>query len=408
MTFVVPLLRDEELMPPAALTSRALAACREVYRRWLHLPDDDQVVAALGAVAANLLPGDPLWLLFVGPPGCGKTETIHPLATLPYIHPAATFTEAALLSGTAKKEREKNATGGLLKQIGDFGIILAKDFSGVLSMHRDARAAVLAALREVYDGSWYRPVGTSGGTTLEWQGKAGLVGAVTPSIDRHHAVMGALGERFVLYRLDVDDPRAQARRRLANRGNERRMRDELGQAVTDVLSQVDPNMAPRPLDNAEVDRLVTLAAFVVHARTAVERDGYDREVVVMPAAEAPGRLVGALGAFLSGLEAVGADEATAWRIVTKAAWDCVPDMRRRLLRLLHARPGERTSDVSSATGIPRTTAERTLEDLALLDLVDRAKTSDQANAPWSWTISAIAAATWPDRSPEMSGGECIT
>jgi hypothetical protein len=37
------------------------------------------------------------------------------------------LTEAALLSGIAKKEHENGATGGLLRQIGDFGIILVKD-----------------------------------------------------------------------------------------------------------------------------------------------------------------------------------------------------------------------------------------------------------------------------------------
>ncbi len=85
------------------------------------------------------------------------------------------------------------------------------------------------------------------------------------------------------------------------------MRDELSQAVAAVLAAVDADTRPRQLTDDEVDRLVDLSHFVVNARTAVERDGYDREVVVMPDAEAPGRLVGALGAFLSGLEAVGAD-----------------------------------------------------------------------------------------------------
>jgi len=98
----------------------------------LHLPDDDHVLAVLGAVAANLLDGDPLWILFVGPPGSGKTEVVQRLAGLDYVHPAATLSEAALLSGVAKKATEKDATGGLLRQIGDFGIILTKDFSGVL------------------------------------------------------------------------------------------------------------------------------------------------------------------------------------------------------------------------------------------------------------------------------------
>jgi hypothetical protein len=48
--------------------------------------------------------------------------------------------------------------------------------------------------------------------------------AVTPTIDRHYGVMGTLGERFVLYRLVVEDPKAQAKRRLANRGREGEMR----------------------------------------------------------------------------------------------------------------------------------------------------------------------------------------
>jgi len=41
-----------------------------------------------------------------------------------------------------------------LHTMGAFGILLTKDFGSVLSMHRDEQARVLAALREVYDGSW--------------------------------------------------------------------------------------------------------------------------------------------------------------------------------------------------------------------------------------------------------------
>ena len=117
-----------------------LDRCLGVYREWLDLPNTDPVVAAIGGVAANLMPGDPLWLMLVGPPGSGKTEVIAPVGGLSYVHPAATVTEAALLSGTAQKERETGATGGLLRQVGEFGIILVRDFSGVLAMHREARA----------------------------------------------------------------------------------------------------------------------------------------------------------------------------------------------------------------------------------------------------------------------------
>src|SRR5262249_41948961 len=155
---------------------------------WLLLPDEGSLLAVLGAIAANRLGGDPVWLVLVGPPGSGKSELLAAMTGLADIHPAATLTEAALLSGTPKREQGNGPKGGLLRVIGDFGIIVAKDFGSVLSMNRDARSAVLAALREVYDGSWTRHVGTDGGKTLAWSGKVGLLAGCTPTIDRHHSV----------------------------------------------------------------------------------------------------------------------------------------------------------------------------------------------------------------------------
>ncbi|MEP7105871.1 MAG: ArsR family transcriptional regulator, partial [Chloroflexota bacterium] len=146
----------------------ALDDCVATFREWLHLPDAGALYVILATVAVNEAEGDPVWLLVVAPPGGGKTEILNPLAHLPNVYPAGTLTEAALLSGTPKRDKASEAKGGLLREIGEFGIILHKDFGSVLSMHRDARASVLAALREIYDGSWTRHVGTDGGRTLSW------------------------------------------------------------------------------------------------------------------------------------------------------------------------------------------------------------------------------------------------
>ena len=375
----------------------ALADCVRKFHQWLELPDDDVVLVTLGTIAANLTAGDPLWLLIVGPPGSGKTEAIAPVVELDYVHAAATLTEAGLLSGVAKKDQAKDAKGGLLRTVGDFGIILAKDFTSVLTMNRDARASVMSALREVYDGSWTRHLGVDGGRTLHWSGKCGVLGAVTPTIDKHHAVLGALGERFVFYRLSVEDPKAQARRRMKNRGQERKMRRELGEAVRGVLDLVTADAAPRPFDDEEVNYAVDLATFVVTARTAVERDQYTRDVDVMPLAEAPGRLVAALGSLHAGIEAVGASTADAWRIVTKVAWDCVPATRTAVLGALSTSTPCKVGVIMNITGMPRTTADRQLEDLELLGFVTKEREHDKA--PWVYDLTPTAADLWPSKVP---------
>jgi hypothetical protein len=49
----------------------------------------------------------------------------------------------------------------------------------------------------------------------------------------------------------------------------------------------------------------------------------------------------------------------------------------------------------TATGIPKNTALRALEDLALLRLVDMGKTGDHDNSAWSWSPSEEASIAWP-------------
>src|SRR5262249_40512881 len=136
-------------------------------------------------VANRKLDGDPVWVMLVGGSGVGKTERLSSLAVMPDVVLESSITgPAALLSGTGKKERAKDATGGLLRKLpnGD-GLLLLKDFTSVIDMHRDSRAEVLAALREIYDGRWDRSVGAEGGRTLTWQGRLGLIAGCTTAID---------------------------------------------------------------------------------------------------------------------------------------------------------------------------------------------------------------------------------
>jgi hypothetical protein len=377
--------------------ARRLADAEETFRRWLYLPDVGALHVALGNIAANRIEGDPTWLLIVGAPSSGKTEIIGAFARLDYTHSTATLTEAGLLSGSPKREKATDGTGGLLHTMGAFGILLTKDFGSVLSMHRDEQARVLAALREVYDGSWTRLLGVDGGRTLSWRGKCGFLGGCTPTIDRAHAVMGALGERFMLYRLALDDPTEQGNRRVANRGHEHQMRDDLDHAVADVLDGITSSTKAAELSEAEKEWLVRSAVFAVTARTAVERDGYHREVELLPEREGPARLVGQLAQMSAGLSAVGLTDETRWRLLAKLAGDCIPSLRRAVLVVLAdaGRDWLTRAVVSDRTLIPYTTVGRTLEDLNLVGLV--AKVGNEAR----YSLSEMARDAWPQASPEM-------
>jgi energy-coupling factor transporter ATP-binding protein EcfA2 len=400
-----PLVRD--VGPTSAVSTGSeqatLAEVVETFQRWLYLPDPGPVLVTLGTTAANLLDGDPVWLLLVGPPGSGKSELVQALSGLPDIYPAATLTEAALLSGTPKREVANQAKGGLLRAIGEFGIITAKDFGSVLSMNRDARALVLAALREIYDGAWTRHVGTDGGRTLSWAGKVGLVAGCTPTIDRHHAVMGAMGERFVLYRIPGSSADEQAHRALLHAQKGKQMRRELSAVVADLFANA--LREPRERGSEETDRLISLAALTVVCRSTVERDGYSREIELIPEAEVPTRLAIVLDRLLAGLDAIGVERKVAWEVVVKAALDSIPATRSAVLRVLYL-AGELTSTtaVAQELGYPTNTTRRVLEDLTAHGVAIRVKPAPGQQNVDQWALSAWVKERYRTCVPEMSGG----
>lgn len=383
----------------AAATVAALAACVATFRRWLHLPDPGLLYVTLATVAANRGEGDPVWLLLVGPPGSGKTEVLGPLVGLGDCYPTATLTEAALLSGTPKKDAA-GAKGGLLREIGAFGILVAKDFGSVLSMHRDARNALLAALRELYDGSWTRHIGTDGGRTLHWSGKVGFIAGCTPAIDSAHAVMGSMGERFVLYRLPPVDGGEQVRRALARGNADATMRAELSAAVRAVLDAAGAPVAA-PLTSDDANRLVATAEFAARCRSAVERDGYSREIELIPEPEAPARIALVLRRVLDGMTAIGVPSGEAWQLVTKMALDSMPAIRRTVLEAL-ASDGHpvATKALGERLGYPTTTTRRALEDLAAHGIAQRegGHGGPDLYQLTEWALTRWAALTVPETS----------
>jgi len=259
--------------------SPRLRATHIVFRKWLDEGYDIDILdAVLATAASERLSGDPLWLLVISGPGNAKTETVQALAGAGATITSTIASEGALLSATSRKQKSKGATGGLLRKLGNRGILVIKDVTSILSADRHTRGPVLAAIREIYDGRWDRNVGSDGGQTLTWTGRLVIVGAVTTAWDTAHSVIAAMGDRFVIIRADSSSGRAKsATKAIRNTGSEIGMRLELARAADKLISNI--NKKECILSNDQISQLIKAADIVRRAhwrRTRLSRRSHRR------------------------------------------------------------------------------------------------------------------------------------
>jgi hypothetical protein len=361
------------LSAPTDISGHGLAAVHDTYAKWFGRDYDlDALDVVLSAAAAEHLAGDPPWLLVIAGSGAAKTETLMPL-TAAGAHVVSTISgEAALLSGTAEKERAKDATGGLLRKIGPSGLLVIKDVTSILSMNRDTRALVLAALREIHDGQWSRDVGVDGGKTLRWNGRIVVLGACTTAWDSAHQVIATMGDRFLLVRPQMtDDGRSSAgRQAMRNVGREQAMRDELASCTGNLLKATTRD-GQIELTDDEADAVYEAADLITRTRSPVERD-FHGEPLFAHALEVPTRLAKELVQLARGALALGMDRETAMRVVERCSVDTMPPLRFRALADVADHPGlTTTGEVVKRLQVPRKTVDRTLQELQLLGLLVR-------------------------------------
>ncbi len=340
----------------------------KIISKWLLIQDKGLIKVLVGAVIANKLQADPVWLFIVAAPGGTKTELIRGLKKIEGIYAISDLTTQTFISGDIKN---KNAS--LLLRLPRQGTILTyKDFTTVLTMHRDKQQAIISQLREIYDGYYSKPFGT--GETKSWEGKMGFIAGVTSVIDRHYEIYAVLGERFIQYRPTQPDSIALAKKAMANSGGEKIMREEIQNAFADFLAGVEiPKENPQISDEIK-NRIAHLATFCVKARSGIIRDGQaTREIDLIPDHELPTRLPKQLITLVAAFSMIGNNtQEEDYELLYKIAMDSLPQKRRKTLEIL-IRTTETldTADVAMEIGYPTNTTRRILEDLHGLALLDR-------------------------------------
>jgi hypothetical protein len=98
-------------------------------------------------------------------------------------------------------------------------------------------------------------------------------------------------------------------------------------------------------------------------------DPFRGEAVEAHQPEAPTRFAKMIGQLARGTLAIGADHARALTVAMRVAGDSVPPLRLLILGDLLTSPHSTTADVTKSLQRPRTTVDRTLQELHLLGLV---------------------------------------
>lgn len=385
---------DSTGRPVTNIQAQRLKQCVDVFRRWLYFPRDFAIVKILlGAVAANHMPGRPVWLMIVGPSSCGKTELVTSLADIANVHWASDMTKAGLLSGRPDKDGVMEITGGLLHEIGNFGFMLFPEFSSMLAMEHKSQDSVLGIMRQIYDGKVVRNIGSEdGGRKLVWKGKAACIAASAPGIDSKRHMIQEMGERFIYVRLEFtrEDREKVGQLQGRNRNKWQQMRAELATAVTNALQSVIANPPTIELSAEESARLQLLADFSAQCRSAVERNNsWEHQAEETHQQEiGGGRLFNSMAELFVGMLSIGCDYKDAWAAMEQVMWDSIPYLRTQIIRAIasatepggtdYVRSIRKLSDsvaagLSDGRNVPERALTRAAEDLAMHGVLEQLK-----------------------------------
>jgi hypothetical protein len=335
---------------------------------------------------ANRLAGDPVWLMVVGSPGSGKTEVIQSTGGLDEVRGVSALTGTTLLSG---KVGSKNAPPkSLLHRMDEAGesMLVLKDFGTILSLHHETRAQVLAALREIYDGEYVRETGM--GFTLRWKGRIGFVAGVTPAIELHSSVIGALGERFIYLRLPEVNQKKMSDAALKE-DDAVGMRRELQDAMVEFVESTNLADVPTPTD-AVKEHLSYLARKTAWLRTSVPRDSYgNRDILMRPAREAPTRVAKQFRQMWRAATLIGHEDPLAF--VRRIGNDSTtPADRVMAVEFMVASGQASTTEIRKHLGLPHTTAKRVCDDLVALGIFNIAEEGVRHDGQITPNVYAIA------------------
>jgi hypothetical protein len=182
-------------------------------------------------------------------------------------------------------------------------------------------------------------------------------------------------------RVPAIDGTEQARRAIEGTGHEKEMRAALAAIIGDFFNSLSFDNPP-VLSAADQVCVIALSALIAGCRSAVERDGYSRQIELIHDTEAPARLARMLTQLLSGMQLIGLCAARQRELIVKVGLDCIPPVRRIAFEALLSGTLT-TAAIVAATKYPQQTVRRALEDLRCHGILEHGERNGSSE---TWSI----------------------
>jgi hypothetical protein len=364
----------------------------DVFKKWLYLDTTVAIEVMLATIVSQSITGPPIWMFLVSPPGGAKTETLNALSLCPDVYATSTLTPPSLISGANIKD---GVDPSLIPRLNG-RIMVIKDFTSILSMRDADKDEIFGILRDAYDGKCGKVFGN--GVTRAYTSRFSILAAVTPRIYDLAGQHAQLGERFMKLmmgdNLNHHSEEAIITRAIHNINKETAMQYELQDVVRAFLSDRSAHRHLPPLSEGITNRIVQLGMFGARMRGTVSRDTYHNDIITSrPSAEIGSRLgiqlakLGQSLAIVYGHSRVGECEYT---ILKKVMLDTVPQRTEDIIRyMIRHHPSMSqpisTVDLAAVSRYPQATVSRLLQDLNVLDIVQRHGADGSYRHTWSLT-----------------------
>ncbi len=347
---------------------------RDLFCEKYYYSDPDIVDISLGLVAGNWIQSTPLWLQLISPPSSGKTELLRTIRGFSECKGVDKFSSHCFNSGYRPegKNKDKEENYDLLSTL-QGKVMVTMDFSTTLEGSREKLNDIFGQIRGIYDGDEFTAgLGNQTDGCKSARAKFNWIVGMTPAIDKHWH-LNQLGDRFLSFRLNIDDRRAHIRQglELSEDGTLDKTREEVCGAVHDMLSSV-PQILPT-ITPAMKNRLIDLSEVLATCRTFLDRDK-DGNLYTPPLPEYGTRIAQQLLRVAQSVALVrghiGVEESD-FNLMKRVAFDTLLPNRSSLLSTLWQNQGTPlfNNKIAKCMGVAEKTAKRHLDDLVDLGVV---------------------------------------